>query len=870
MKRTTISPPTLGKKLLQWFTSYGEEFNAGNVLNDLYDHKHRIKGKHKADFWYWKQVLFSIPKSQWANFKWSLIMLKNYLKTTFRNLIRKKGLSFINIAGLSVGMACCVLILLFVHYEFSFDKGHENAENLYRVLYRISGTFRGKSYFNTTTGALALAMKENFPEVIGAARVWQKGEGIVHYQNRFFKETQIYYADPDFLGMFSIPLIHGDSKTALANPQAILLSQETSRKYFGDEDPMGKTLLMDNNQEYQVTGVFRNASENSHIKYDLLISFLSFVQMQGQKRAKEWARFFSPTYFQLREDTEIKAFEKKLQELYISNLPEPPQDSKSNIVVQPITKIHFFTEALNEFEPGGDIRTVHLFMAIAIFIMLIACFNYMNLSTARFSQRAKEVGMRKVIGASRVNLIRQFFSESIVMSILSFAIAILITVIFLPTFSIYVGRDLSLHLFKDTRIVLSLVCLAIFIALVSGSYPAFYLSSFRPIRILKGQLKINSKGPSLFRNSLVTIQFSITIALIICTIITLQQLHYIKDRDLGYNKDHIITMRGSRLFGDRNYETIRNELLQYPQILDMTWSSALTSGIRSGGPVGWAGRLEDDHVVAHILTVDYNYFDFYEMEIIKGRSFSKEFTTDKNNAYILNEKAVKEIGWHDPIGKMFSEDPDMSLEGPVIGVVKDFHYAPLHLEIQPLHIRLMEKPYGWLSLRISSQRIPETLNFLKQKWEIYAPEYPFEYSFLDDRLNRIYQSEQKLGQSFNGFSILAVLIACLGLFGLASFLSEQRTKEIGIRKVLGASTRSVVTLFSKEFVKWIIISNIIAWPIAYFAMNKWLQNFAYRININIWFFIASGFVALVISILTVSYHATKAALTNPVDSLRYE
>jgi putative ABC transport system permease protein len=797
-------------------------------------------------------------------------MFGNYLKSAFRSITKHKGFSFINISGLAVGIACCILILLFVHYEFSFDKFHKNSDGIYRVLLNFGGTYRGKSRFNATAGVLAPSMKDNFPEVLYAARIFQhRRDDVIKYDNKRFTEPRFYFTDPDFLKMFTFPLIQGNSEAVLDEPFTLLVSQDMALKYFGNRNPIGKILRVNNEWDYIITGVFKNIPENSHIRFDFLASFSSYMRISGEERFNEWGRMTNVTYFMLDNQAYAREFEEKLNALYLRNLPNK-ETSSGRVEIQPLTKIHFYDQALGEFESGTDVRTVYLFAAIALFILLIASFNYMNLSTARSSLRSREVGVRKVVGASRKSLIKQFYGESILITLIAFVCSLLLIKLFLPQFSAYIDRPLSFNLLANPFILIVMGGIVIFIALVSGSYPALLLSSFQPISILRGNLSLRRKGPSFFRNILVVMQFTVSIALVFCTVVSINQLRFLKNRDLGFTKDFILTLNASRLLENRSYDYVKNELLEFSGILDITCSSYLPINIGSGGPVDWEGRAKEDTLVAHMLWVDENFFNFYGIPIVQGRNFSKEFGTDRGISYILNEKAVREIGWSNPMGKRFSVDKDMKAAGPVIGVVKDFHYQPLHLEIQPLHIRYLDEPWGWLSVRISPQNIPETLVFLGEKWIEFAPEYPFEYSFLDDRLNRLYKSEQKLGQSFTGFAFLAILIACLGLYGLASFVAERRTKEIGIRKVMGASVPNVIFLLSRDFMKWVLLANVIAWPVAYYSMSKWLQNFAYHVQLNIWIFLLSGAIAFVIAFLAVCSKSLKTAVINPVDSLRYE
>ncbi len=870
MKRNESKPPLIPRLLLHLMRDYIHTYSMDEDLNEIYQALVRSRGRFRAALWYWFQSLGSFPEYLKLTISWRTAMFGNYLKSALRNLIKHKGFSLINISGLAVGMACCILILFYVRYETSFDKFHKNSEGIYRVLFNIGGTYRGKSRFNATAGILAPAMKNNFPEVLHAARVFKHRRiDVSTNENKRFTETRFYFADPDFLKMFTFPLVEGHPETALNEPFTVLVSRNTVKRYFGNRDPVGKTISVNSEWNYLITGILEEIPENSHIHPDFLASFSSFMQIQGEERFNEWGRMTNVTYFLMDKNADAQEFETKLDAFYKQNKGSTDTGT-GKIEIQPLKKIHFYDQANDELEPGTDVRTVYIFSSIAFFILLIAAFNYMNLSTARSSLRRREVGLRKVVGASRQTLIKQFFGESILVTFIAFLGSLLLLYLILPRFSAYIGKPLSFQLMADPLVLAAIGGILVFIALVSGSYPALLLSSFSPIGVLKGKPNQQGRGPFYFRNLLVMLQFSISIALVFCMSVTINQLRFIKNRDLGFVKDYVLTLNASQLFEKRGYEAVKNELMASPGILDMTCSSYLPVNIGSGGPVDWEGRSEEDTVVAHMLWVDENFFDFYGIPIVQGRNFSKGFGSDKRISYILNEKAVKEIGWTDPIGKRFSVDADMKAAGPVIGVVEDFHYQPLHLEIQPLHIRYLERPWGWLSLRLNPQSISETLAFLEKKWSELAPKYTFEYSFLDERLDSLYASEEKLGQSFNGFAVLSILIACLGLYGLASFVTERRTKEIGIRKVLGASSPQLLLLLSRNFLKWVILANVIAWPVATYAMSKWLQNFAYHVPLSLWIYLLSGLSAFLIAFIVVCSKSLRAATSNPVESLRYE
>jgi len=791
-------------------------------------------------------------------------MLKNYLKTTIRNLRQHKGYSVINLAGLTLGMTCGILILLYVQHELSYDRYHENAENVYRIVIKHPRVFRGSDMLNVTPAAMAPAITEEFPEVIRATRVYSGG-GPIRYLDKMFDDDRFYYVDSEFLDIFTFPLLSGNPQTALKEQNSVLLSEEMALKYFGEEEPVGKTITLDNRYDFTVTGILENVPKNSHFRFDFLASFITLKSVRGREDLNSWNDVSYKTYALLRADADYKEVNKKIPDFTKKYLTTGIL-SQDRYVLQPLTGIHLSGNMNFELEANSDIRYVYLFTAIAVFIMVIACFNYMNLSTARSATRAKEVGMRKIAGAGRFNLVTQFLGESVIFSLGALVFSLIPVILFLPAYNSLIQRELSLSLLLNFKLLAGLTGVIIFTGLVSGSYPALLLSSYKPINVLKGIFSSGKKGASgssAFRNTLVTAQFVIGIVLIICTIIIQDQLHYIRDKNLGYAKEHVIafSLRSRNLRKDSG--ALKNELGKYPGIVDITTSNSTPVNIGSANIPDWEGMEEGMEPVVYQNLIDYNFIDFYGLEILKGRNFLKEFGSDTSNAIILNEAAVNLTGWDEPIGKQFDEVM-------VIGVVKDFHFAPLHQQIQPLMLRLRNTRNSMMSVKINSSNIPQTLSFIEEKWNKFSPEYPFVYSFLDDRVNRMYGSEQRLGRTFNYFTFIAVFIACLGLFGLASFTAQKRTKEIGIRKVLGASVPKITYLLAKEFIKWVIAANLIAWPVAYYGMSKWLQNFAYHTNLSIQIFIFTTFIAIFIALLTVSYQTVRAAVANPIDSLRYE
>jgi putative ABC transport system permease protein len=591
-----------------------------------------------------------------------------------------------------------------------------------------------------------------------------------------------------------------------------------------------------------------------------LASFKSLEIIRGNRdQFYRWGNNFHDTYLLLHKDADTTVIENKLKKY---DMTVGSAGKIWSFHIWPLQDIHF--KGIGNRKGESDIRYIYIFSAVALFLMFLACFNYMNLSTAQSATRAKEIGVRKVAGASRSQLIKQFLGESLLFSFTAFIFSIFLVYMLLPVFSVLIGDELSFSLLNNSWVLPGLLAVSVLIGLLSGSYPAFLISSYNPVSVVKGHVKSSPKRTSLFRNTLVTTQFVISIVMIVCTAVVYMQLNFIRNAKLGYNKEYVITMP-LRVRG--NYSPFKNELEKNPKIQDITVSQFSPNDIRNLAQVYWEGKDPSDLKQIRYNGVDHNYVDFYQMEIIKGRDFSKGFTTDLNGAFLLNETAVKEFGFENPIGKKIRIWGD---EGKIVGVIKNFHSASMHLNIEPVAFRLSSDRLRMFSMKISSDDIPKTLAFLENIWKKFSPEYPFEYSFLDQEVDRMYRIEQRIGASFLYFTIIAIFIACLGLFGLVSFSAERRTKEIGIRKVLGAKISNIAWLVSKEFLLLVIVANIIAWPLAYYFMNKWLYNFAYRIDIGLGIFLASGMIALVIALLTVGYRSVKTATANPVDSLRYE
>ena len=854
-----ISPPKFAAWILERMLDPQVRYSG---LGDFEEKFHAIanqKGLFKARIFYWMQIVILTPSFSKNLIYWRGEMIVNYLKIAFRNMKRQKGHSFINIAGLAIGMAICILIFLWVQDELNFDRFHENAENICRV------NMNDQNYgvvWPIVSIPVGPALKQEFPEVIDSVRV-NDFSGLVTREEKKFDEIGAY-VDPSFFEIFSFPFVKGDSKTALSAPSAIVISQEMAHKFFGTEDPLGKNLKLNNTLDLTVTGVIKDMPQNSHIHFDFLLPFEIF-----EKRDREpthWGRFQIYTYVMLQDDSPFKEFENKIAGLLQEhNVGEGPK-----LALEPLTRIHLYG-----VDGGGDMRYVYVFSIIAVFILVIACINFMNLTTARSSTRAKEVGMRKVTGAQRADLIKQFMGESVLFSLIALALATVLVILILPAFNILANKQLALNPQGNWNSILRFVGIALFTGLMAGSYPALFLSSFKPVNILTGSLtqKTGRTKKTVFRKALVVIQFSISVFLIISTFVIFKQLHFIRNRNLGYQKEHIVTipLRGNAA---QQYEAFKSELLRDSRISHVAATSempVLIGYVHIG--YDWEGKDPEIKARMNELLVDHDFIETMNMTVVQGRGFSKDYATDASEACIINEAAVKDMDIESPVGKRFSAPAHEGMRDyTIIGVVKDFHFRPLHDEIDPLVMFIAPEKFNFFCIRIRSDitDLPGTLGYIESVWNKFTPDFPFKYNFLDSTFNKLYRSEQKTGSVFGYFTFLAVFISCLGLFGLASQVTEMRTKEIGIRKVFGASVSGITVLLSKDFLKWVFVANVIAWPTAYFAMNKWLQNFAYRTSFGIEIFILSGILAFVIALITVSFQSIKAAVANPIDSLRYE
>lgn len=851
MKNKSIKPKTALVLLLK-FIPLEKRDHIGQALLEVFDSLSATRGKGVARLWFLGQLLRSLPALLSNSIYWSIQMIKNYMKISLRNFNKFKFYSFINITGLAIAIACCLIIFLWIKGELDYDRFHENAENLYRV---VQESPQGGQIFHisVTPSGLGPYLENQYPEIQHSAR-YIASRWTIGRENIFFRENGAL-VDDSFLEMFSIPMIEGSPQKALEVPHSIVISETMRTKYFAGEDPLGKTLRIGEGVDLTVSGVIHDIPDNTHMLFDFLIPF----KLLGEygTNMKDWGNNNYTTYIQIEKSASFQEVETKIS----GTIKEFVSRSSSTLYLQPLVDIH-----LHALGGGGAIIYLYIFSGMAVFILLIACINYMNLSTARSANRAKEVGIRQVVGASRTQLFKQFIGESILFSFFALIIGLILVHLFIPTFSRLTGKPLTM--FYSLSLILVLFGLALITGVLSGVYPALVLSSFRAIHVLKGALK--SKGGSVvFRRILVVTQFSLSIFLITGTLFVFRQMDFMMKKDLGYNKENIIClpMRGQLA---RKYDTFKAELLKNPSIISLARANT-TPDIKQSSIAGydfnWDGRQEDDSFsVMNVMGVDADYLNTFNMEMADGRFFSEKFQTDISESCVINETAVEAMDLESPLGKRVYWD---DFKGKIIGVVKDFHFSSLHEEIEPLMMRM-----GWsldnICIRIQSDNIPETIAFIKRTQKDVVPNETFEYEFLDTRLASRYRAEQRMEKILSFSTVFAIFISCLGLLGLASFTAEQRTKEIGIRKILGSSVTGIILLLSKEFIRWILLGNLIAWPLAYFAVKNWLQNFAARTDIQWEIFLVSGGLALIISLFTVCYQSVKAALANPVDSLRYE
>ena len=791
-------------------------------------------------------------------------MLLNYIKIAFRNLFKFKAFSVINILGLAIGMTCCFLIFLWVLDELGFDRFHENYRTIARGTFNVIND-NGESQSVWGPTPLGPTILEEMPEVVNATRFLPGANSSLFYNNESFAE-KIIWTDPNFFEIFTFPVFDGDIKTALNEPTNLIITRRIARKYFGtDENVIGKVLKMSNKWDYKVKAVIENIPANSHLDFDVLAPFSTLKYANWQM--DNWTRSNCLTYIQFQEGVNIDAFNEKISGYVESKMTNFTYSVKLSF--QPLSRVHLYSDFKGDNIRLGNITHVYILSIIAIFILLIACINFMNLSTARSANRVKEIGIRKVVGAHRSHLIAQFYGESIFLSVLGLGVSIVAVMILLPYFNNLAAKQLNLDLTGDWQTIIGIIGITLLTGVIAGSYPAFFLSSFKPARVLQGSSRGTAKS-IILRKVLVVLQFSLSVLLIISTATVHSQLQYIKNKDLGWDRENlmIITMKNYQLLG-KKHDTLKNELIGHPGVLDVTVTSQNPTNMEFA-TIGfnWRGKNPDDQILIHINSVTIDYPKTMGLKIKEGRDYDPNIVSDRAGAILLNETAVKTMGFEKPLEETVSIG---KFKLKVIGVLYDYHFQPAHQKIEPMIITTSNQIRGGNTLiRLHPDRMAETIGFVKKVWEKVNPDQPFDYHFVDEDYDRLYRAESQLGMLLNVFAGLAVFIACLGLFGLASFTTEQRTKEIGIRKVLGAPVVNIIALLCKDFLKLVLIANIIAWPLAYYAMSSWLQDFAYRVGISWLIFLVAAVLSLLIALFTVSFQTSKAAMANPIKSLRYE
>jgi putative ABC transport system permease protein len=804
-------------------------------------------------------------------------MLKNQILIAIRNIARHRGYSFINIAGLTIGIASCLLILLFVTSELSYDRYHEKSNRIRRI--GIEAVFGDSHFFSVlTSGAMKDAIDYEIGEIEESTRLYHITRPVIRVGNQSFIENDFFYADSGFFRIFTVPFLKGDPEAALTRPNTVVLSEETASRIFGTTDVIGETLWVNENYLMEITGVTRNMPANSHFRFDFLASIETVIPDQ-RDNFYYWVNNNLYTYILLAENTDPVNLDSRLQDLvYTYVAPEVEMVMGINIeafereggVYQFFTErledIHLHSGADHQINKGGSLTAVYFFSVIAIFILIIACINFMNLATARFSNRAKEIGVRKTLGSSRGNLVRQFLVESVFISLISMVIAITLLEISLPFFNTITNKTFELEYFAEWYIVPALILFSIFTGVLAGSYPAFFLSSFNPVKVLKGETSAGKRGIGL-RKMLVVAQFTITIALLIATFVVSAQLNFIQSNDPGYAKDGLMVLKRTQILGDQQ-EAFRSELLRHESILNASYCSALPGYSTGGTSIHRSDAPAEELVQIMLVWADEHYLETMGMRLSEGRFFSPDYSTDPD-ATIINRPLARSLGFREPLSGAIIY-PGQDLSSPVIGILEDVNFESFHRNIRPLAIRMIGSP-GWLmAIRVDGSNISRAISHIEEQWREFAGDAPFVWSFLEEDLLQHYTQEIRTRDIFEIFAMLAVFVAALGLLGMASFNTEKRTREIGIRKAMGASPLSIIKLLSREINLLVVAAAIISWPAAWFLMNRWLDNFAYRIDPGLASFLAATLLTYIIALLTVGIQSWRAANLNPVDILRNE
>jgi putative ABC transport system permease protein len=838
---------------------YDREFFWAGDLEEEFRAKAAALGPRRARRWFRFQVYRSLPFYLAYSIKWSLIMIRNFLLTSLRNLRRYKAYSLINIAGLSVGLACTLLILLWVKNETSFDSFHEHADRLYRVVNTEVLSGGETSSYSQCSMNLAQILKAENPEIVETVRFRKLGKSVMAAGNRRFLETGIAYADPSIFTSFTYPLLRGDAGQALADPNSIVLSRRTAAKYFPGQDPMGKVLSINNSRDFSVTGVIADVPANSHQQFDFLISFDAGLILSGIGTEEPWKNQAFTTYLRLAERADADGLSRKIRDVYLRHRAV----DHTTASLQSIKDIHLRSRNIWGIGATGDIRYVVLFTLIAGFILVMACMNFMNLATARAGTRAKEVGIRKTVGADRLSLVGQFYGEAFLLAFLALAMAILLLYGLIPLFNAATGSSLAFRMILDPAVLALALLVAALTGVLAGSYPALVLSSFEPLNVLRGTWTRGARG-SFFRKSLVFVQFVVTIVLVTGTLVISRQLRHLRNHYPGFDKDQVVCLELVRGWHS-HFQNVRREFLKNAGVLKVSAASSVPmSEGQTSATILVKGRPQGDvELFTYLLFADADYADLLGLQMAQGRFFSRDFPSELNGGLVINEAAARALKLQSPVGEEF-------ISKRIIGVVKDYNNLSLHSSIAPLLIQYDPAQAKLLLVKIKAGAVPETLRALESAWNSVAPEYPFQYNFLDDRVDAAFETDRRVEKMVSAFTALALIVACLGLYGLTAFTAERRRREIGIRRVLGATTSRIVCSFGGEFGRAILMSNLVAVPVAFLAARGWLQGFAYRITLSPAIFILAGVLTLAVAALAVIFQSLKAARADPVGSLRWE
>lgn len=804
-------------------------------------------------------------------------MFRNYLITAYRSILRGKYYTLINISGLAVGIASCVLILLFISHDLSYDKYHTKADRIYRLY--IEGKFGDNRIGSSKTAApIKDAFEQEIAEVEQITRLMEMVRPVVRKDEDSFIEEKFLFADSNFFSTFTVSFIEGNPRTALSKPNSMVITRQMAHKYFGDQNPIGKTLTV-NNYEIEITGITEQMPSNSHFQYN----FLASITTRGVDSWRSWLTSNLFTYVILKPGVSPQNIYPKFHELTYKYVGPEVQETMGidldtfekmgnsyGFFLEAVPDIHLHSKLDHQLSPGGNIAYIYFFSTIAIFLLLIACINFMNMATAKYTNRSKEVGIRKVVGSSKSKLIVQFLLESIMVSLIAVVIAMTAVELILPHFNILAGKDMTLSYFNNWLVIPGFILFGAFVGVLAGSYPALFLSSFKPISVLKGRLSSQVSG-SQFRGALVVVQFAITIALFVSTFVVSQQLNFFKTMELGFDRESVIVLKRTHTLGDK-FNTFREEMLKLPSVVDASYCDAIPGYDYNGTTVTVEGRPSEEMIQTGIVRTDENFLNTMGIQLLQGRYLSNDFSTDRE-AIVINRKMAQMTGLKDPIGTRLQIPfllNDKVTPATIVGIIPDIYFESLHKEVRPMVYAISNGADWLMAIRFKPDNLTQTLKDIEGKWHEFNPNQPFLYSFLNTDLETLYKQEERTGKIFSLFSILAIFIACLGLLGMASFAAEKRTKEIGIRKVLGAENKTIFILLSRQIILLVGFAAIFASPVAWFVMQNWLNNFAYRIDIAPWIFVVSILLAFAIALATITFQAVKAAMANPVKSLKYE